>query len=255
LIDTCPKCASNINYLESEQLDRCSCGFEFKSAGVEKANDAHLKLSSVVIGNDSLTVSELNTEPPISICNGALLWYYLRKGSKLTENHVIELSGLDGALEYFSNWPRNFDNELELMAEQAEQRLVKEFNKTVFSHIFGDVLSVAKFPAVDESAPNFMFKRVLDFLTQLVDTNLSSKTANVADLLLTVDDVATILSTSHEQVYRLYQEGYLTLQYRPKLHTKLNSQIGAFNLRQVLEFRESVKQSNQGNKRTYLPGW
>ncbi len=255
LINTCPKCTSNINYLEFEQLEHCSCGFEFKNAEVEKASDRHIKLSNVVAGNDSLIVSVPNTEPSASICNSALLWYYLKDGSKLKADHTVEFSGFNGVIEYFSNWPINFDNELELMAEQAEQRLIKEFNKTAFNHVFGDILSVAKFPAVDASTPSFMFERVLDFLTELVDANPSSKTANVADLLLTVSDVATILSTSHEQVYRLYQEGYLALQYRPKLHTKLNSKIAAFNLRQVLEFRESVKQSNQGNKRTYLPGW
>jgi hypothetical protein len=255
LIDTCPKCASNINYLETELLERCSCGFEFKNAEVEKASDSHIKLSNVVAGNDSLIVSVPNTEASISICNSALLWYYLKGGSKLKADHTVEFSGFNGVIEYFSNWPINFDKELELMAEKAEQRLIKEFNKTAFSHVFGEILSVAIFPTVDASTPNFMFERVLEFLTQLVDENPSSKTANVADLLLTVGDVATILSTSHEQIYRLYQEGYLTLQYRPKLHTKLNSQMAAFNLRQVLEFRESVKQSNQGNQRTYLPGW
>ena len=255
LIDTCPKCASNINYLESEQLGSCSCGFEFKNADTEKASDSHLKLSSVVTGRNWLISPEPNTEPSASICNGALLWDYLKDGSKLKIDHTVEFSGFNGVIEYFSNWPINFDNELELMAEQAEQRLIKEFNKTAFNHIFGDILSVAKFPAVDASAPNFIFERVLAFLILLVDDNPSRKTSNSADLLLTVSDVAIILSTSHEQVYRLYQEGYLTLQFRPKLNTKLSIKTAAFNLRQVLEFRESVKQSNQGSQRTYLPGW
>jgi hypothetical protein len=92
----------------------------------------------------------------------------------------------------------------------------------------------------------------MDYLVILVGKNPKSKKPNVADLLVSVSEVAIILGTSYEQVYRLYQDGVLQSALRYKMKRRIDPYVGVFFLRQVIEYKASFG----GNKpRMYLSAW
>ncbi|SFG66484.1 TniQ family protein [Neptunomonas qingdaonensis] len=255
LLERCPACKATLNYLDHEQIGTCTCGFELKSASVESADCDALTLSQIVVGHISNTESALSSEPSLSIRYGALLWYYLRRNKGLETDKKIEPAGLKGALEYFSRWPESLKNELQGCGDTAEQRLIAGFNKTSFQHVFGNmVLSASHFPS-EHVSQNFILDEVLSFLEALVLDNPKTKRANIADVLLSVAEVAVVLATSHEQVYRLYQEGFLELSLRLPSKTKLGSHTPAFYLRQVFEFRAAHGQPSPQAQNAYLSGW
>ena len=167
----------------------------------------------------------------------------------------IDPAGLKGALEYFSRWPESLNNELQGCVDTAEQRLIAGFNKTSFQHVFGNmILSASYFPS-EHANQNFILDEVLAFLAALVLDNPKIKRANIADVLLSVAEVAVVLATPHEQVYRLYQEGFLELSLRLPSKTKLGSHTPAFYLRQVFEFRAAHGQPSSQAQNAYLSGW
>ena len=255
LLERCPACKATLNYLDHEQIETCSCGFELKTAVVESANDDSLKLSQIVVGRISNTENALANERSLSIRHGALLWYYLKTNKGLEADKKIGPSGLHGALGYFSRWPETLNHELQGCVDKAEQRLVAGFNKTSFQHVFGNlILSPSHFPS-EHANQNFILDEVLAFLEALVLDNPKTKRANVADVLLSVAEVAVVLATSHEQVYRLYQEGFLELSLRLPSQTKLGSHTPAFYLRQVFEFRAAHDQPSPQAQNAYLSGW
>lgn len=255
LLDCCPACKATLNYLDHEQFETCICGFELKTAVVESAECDSLKLSQIVVGSVSNTENALVNEPSLSIRYGALLWYYLRTNKGLEPDKKMEPSGLQGALEYFSRWPESLDHELQGCVDTAERRLIADFNKTSFQYVFGNmILSASQFPS-EHASQNFILDEILSFLEALVLDNPKLKRANIADVLLSVAEVAVVLATPHEQVYRLYQEGFLELSLRLPSKTKLGSHTPAFYLRQVFEFRAAHGQPSSQAQNAYLSGW
>ncbi len=189
----------------------------------------------------------------ISVRNGGLLWHWLHTGSDTAGDITFDSSGLASTIDYFEDWPASLMQELETAASNADQTLLKDFNKTAFQHIFGDILITSRWLPVSDLSQNFVLATVIEFLSSLVDSHPKSTRANVADLLLTVPEAAAVLSTTQEQVYRLYQEGYLELAFKPQLHQKLAAHKPAFYLRQVVELRQTRMQSDSGLANVYLP--
>ena len=79
-----------------------------------------------------------------------------------------------------------------------------------------------------------------------------TQNANIADTLLSVAETAVVLNTTHEQVYRLYQDGILQSAIRQSLHKRIDPNEGVFFLRQVIEYRSSFGGVAQ---RMYLSTW
>lgn len=88
-----------------------------------------------------------------------------------------------------------------------------------------------------------------------MDRHPKGKNTNVADVLLTVSEAATLLVTTHEQVYRLYQEGSLELAFMPPLHQKLSVYQPAFYLRQVVELSLARVAAEEVGYANYVPAW
>ncbi len=253
LLHRCPACDQPFDYLRDELLSKCSCGFDLAEASVSPASADKLQLSRLVTGDIFDSCNPLLQSRSLSIRNGALLWHCLHTGSATVDDITFDSYGLAEAIGYFEDWPASLMQELEAAASNADQKLLKDFNKTAFQHIFGDILLTSRWLPVSDLSQNFVLATVIEFLSALVDSHPKSKLANVADLLLTVPEAAAVLSTTHEQIYRLYQEGYLELAFKPQLHQKLAAHKPAFYLRQVVELRQTRMQSDAGMANVYLP--
>tara|TARA_R110001583_G_scaffold96841_1_gene241533 strand:- start:4516 stop:5754 length:1239 start_codon:yes stop_codon:yes gene_type:complete len=253
LLHRCPACDKSLDYLRHELLSKCSCGLDLAEASVSPASEDKLQLSRLVTGDVFDSRNPLLQTQSLSVRNGVLLWHFLHTGSAKAGDIELDSSGLASAIGYFEDWPASLMQELEAAASNADQKLLKDFNKTAFQHIFGDILLASRWLPVSDLSKNFVMATVMEFLSSLVDSHPKSKRANVADLLLTVPEAAAVLSTTHEQVYRLYQEGYLELAFKPQLHQKLAAYKPAFYLRQVVELLQTRMQSDAGMANVYLP--
>ncbi|MGS0824941.1 TniQ family protein [Shewanella sp. 0m-8] len=246
LLHHCPECQQHINYIENESITHCACGFEFGSALSEKADSQAVLLSRSLFEGDALSNNPLLFMGTSATQRfAALLWYQKRHA----EN--IEYMA-HRAVAYFEDWPSSFYRELDAVTTGAEARLIDLFNRTSFRSIYGELILDSQCLLPEDKEPHFIYLALMDYLNKLVESYPKSKKPNVADMLVSVTETAVLLSTTHEQVYRLYQDGVLTAGLRQKIQTRIDPHIGVFYLRQVIEYKASFGNDKQG---MYLSAW
>ncbi|WP_318451254.1 TniQ family protein [Photobacterium leiognathi] len=246
LISHCPSCNRQLNYVESEQITKCECGYDLCSIEKLHSQSNALKLSQYIAGEKVNGLPDNGLD--ISERLGIILWFYKRYPN-------VNSYDANAIVEYFSQWPNVYIDELNAISEHAIDRQIKPFNHTDFNLIFGDILSSCRKLPYRNPEQNIIQQASIDYLIKLVEQNSKSKTSNFADLRLNIIEVSGVLSTSVEQVYRLVEEGYLQLAIRLKIRERLPPFKGAFYLRQVIELRQSQTPLPQSKQITYLPSW
>jgi hypothetical protein len=249
LLHNCPECSSPLNYIENESITHCSCGFELSSASNDTTplavNCKEAKLIQHLMSNEPSIDNPLFQSTSISHRFATLLWYQDRYSSS-------DSFCLNDVVDFFSEWPKNFYTELDHLSKNAEMKLIEVFNKTIFRFIFGDL--ILSIPQSIQRAGQRHFIRIalIDYLIHLVANNPKSKKPNIADMLVSVTEAAIILGTSHEQIYRLYQDGVLSSAFRLKMNHRIDPMKGLFFLRQVIEYKTSF---GGDNPRMHLSAW
>jgi len=158
----------------------------------------------------------------------------------------------EAIINYFEKWPQNFYQELDEIAKNAELKLIDTFNKTSFTSIFGNLISSSNLLPENKNGVHFVWIIVENYLLDLVSKNPKSQKPNIADLLISIAEASAILSTSYEQVYRLYESETLKAAFRLKIKQKLTTNEGIFFLRQVVELKKSFGDNYSG---MYLSKW
>lgn len=245
LIHHCPECNSSINYIENESITHCLCGFDLSFADGLPANKKSVELTKNLFMNEGISDNPLFNNTSISQRFAALLWYQQRYETSADFD-------LEKVTDYFLHFPNNFHHELDLVSQTAEMKLIDLFNKTSFNFIFGPLLSSVPTSIRNKGEQSFIAKALINYLTLLVEKNPKSKKPNVADILVSVAECAVILDASHEQIYRLYQEGVLQSATRYKMQRRINPHTGIFYLRQLMEYRTSF---GGDNLRMYVSAW
>ncbi|WP_010606799.1 TniQ family protein [Pseudoalteromonas maricaloris] len=232
----CGHCAAEIDYRASEAFLECECGAAIKPAA--KANQADLKLANALAGN---AVAKLV---------GLMAWFSQCQSISYDEDEFSELF-----VSYFSNWPCGFEGELISTAELAKVKQLRPFNHTPFNDVFGSLLKDSKLACAGSQGYNTVQLAIIAFLTKLVEQNPKKKHPNLGDLLLSMLDAAVILGTSAEQVFRLYEEGFLAAVQPPKKNTFLKPSDSVFYLRQVIELQQSFAPNMPNNQQQFVPPW
>ncbi|MDP5129812.1 MAG: TniQ family protein [Paraglaciecola sp.] len=243
LIHHCPACQSSINYIENESISQCLCGFDLSKASTNEAEKAELTLAQSLIERDLSSENVLLNQASLTHRYAALIWYQKRS---------CDSCSLGGAIEYFAQWPDNFYQELELLTQTAESKLIALFNRTPFRFIYGDLILNSRCLFPEDKELHFIHAALMHYLQRLVEENPKTKRPNVADMLVSVAEAAVILSTTHEQIYRLYQDGILTSSFKQKMRQRIEPHLGVFYLRQVIEYKNSFGSDWQG---MYLSAW
>ncbi|MCC4834543.1 TniQ family protein [Shewanella sp. 10N.7] len=244
LLHHCPECQLPINYIENESITYCACGFEFALASSINADNQKVVLSRSLFDGDALSNNPLlfmGTSATHRLA--ALVWYQKRYG---------KCDDFSNAITYFDAWPNNFYNELDKLTAGAELKLIDLFNRTSFHSIFGELILNSQCIYPEDKEPHFIHLALMEYLRKLVESSPKTKKPNVADMLVSVAETAVLLSTTHEQVYRLYQEGILVSKFRQKMRHRIEPHVGVFYLRQIIEFQLSFGSNNQG---VYLSSW
>lgn len=243
LIYQCPECSSSINYIESESITHCSCGFEFSKAIASSQYEKEAELLKLLLSDNSSEQHLLFNTNTIHQKFSVLLWYQKRYSKK-------DVFCLSDVVDFFDHWPANFYEELDHLTENAESKLIDLFNRTSFAFIYGDLLSPLTYQSNED--PSFIQSALFIYLKKLVEQNLKSKKANIADMLVSISETALLLGTTYEQVYRLYQDGILRCAFRTKIHQRISSSVGVFFLREVIEYKSSF---GERVPRMYLSVW
>ena len=245
LITNCPTCNQLVNYIENQSIDHCSCGYDLSKAPTSISSDKEVKLAIFMMEQKQDPSTVLFNSRSLSHYFSSLIWFQHRY-------QVIDSFDYTGLLNYFNNWPDIFYDELNKISSSAETLLIMPFNQTSFHFIFGDLILRAEAINTYDHHKHFIHEALIDYLCQLVNTHQKSKKPNIADILLSVTETAIILSTSHEQVYRLFEHGMLQVAFNIKLQKRINPNKGTFFLRQVIEFYQSYGCSGSG---VYVSKW
>lgn len=251
----CQDCGSIIDYQKVENINRCSCGFDLRYGNSEDAHESHLRLSRELFSADGDLSNALQATNNISTRFGALLWFYfaIHKGS--SDQISQDPDVLAEALSFFDEWPIQLHEKLDLVVEESHDKLTRNYNQTSFSIIFGRLLIECQKLPMRDIGRNFILKTIVDYLEVLVERNPRSKHSNVADILLSLNECAALLSTSFEQVYRLYEEGALPIARKPKSGIKLQPSAPFFHLRNVIELKLAHMQSQKDYTQIFTPAW
>tara|TARA_Y100001963_G_scaffold154653_1_gene243916 strand:+ start:4790 stop:6022 length:1233 start_codon:yes stop_codon:yes gene_type:complete len=245
LLHRCPDCLASINYIQNQSITHCLCGFRLSKAAITPAENANIVLANCLMGGDAKSINILLNQTSLTHRFAALLWYQKR----YAKSHS---TSFENAIEYFESWPENFYQELEAITLSAESRLIKLFNHTDFRSIYGELVLHSRCLLPEDKEPHFIYASVIGYLHKLVDSHPKMKKPNVADMLVSVSETAVILATTHEQVYRLYQDGILTSSFRQKMAERVEPNKGVFFLRQVIEYKNSFGNERQG---MYISAW
>ncbi|MFT5760133.1 MAG: hypothetical protein ACI9LM_004917 [Alteromonadaceae bacterium] len=245
LVEKCPSCNLCINYIVNESITHCSCGFELTNIKPLKASEFKVLLSSSLRGKTLDLSNPILNDTPLSQKLSAIAWFQKR---------YFDLDSFDNEsiINYFEKWPQNFYQELDEITKNAELKLINTFNKTSFTSLFGNLISSSNLLSEDRSRGHFVWIVVENYLLDLVSKNPKSQKPNIADLLISIAEASAILSTSYEQVYRLYESGTLKAAFRLKIKQKLTTNQGIFFLRQVVELKKSFGDHYSG---MYLSKW
>ncbi|MBO2622590.1 TniQ family protein [Shewanella algae] len=246
LLHHCPECHSKINYLDNESITHCPCGFEFATAASIKAKNEAVFVARNLFADESSPKHDAIFASASATHRLAALAWYQKSHNKDMRAVVMEVGG------YFGNWPKQFYDWLDEITKGAEYKLIDLFNRTEFRTIYGDLIIQSQCLRPEDKEPHFIYLALVEYLCRLVSMHPKSKKANVADMLISVREAAVLLSTTHEQVYRLYQDGILTSGLRQKLHQRIDPHVGVFYLRQVIEYKQSFGDSRQ---REYASAW
>jgi hypothetical protein len=245
LLHQCPECQTLINYIENESITYCLCGLELSKVAIIAAAKAELILAQSLLSSDASSKNTLLIQSSSTHRLAALLWHQKR----YRESHCYSFKN---AIEYYASWPENFYQELDAITQGAEYRLINLFNHTEFRSIYGELILHSRCLEPEDKEPHFIYAAVICYLQKLVDAHPKMKKPNVADMLISISETAVILATTHEQVYRLYQDGILTSPFRQKMAQRIEPYKGMFYLRQVIEYKNSFGNERQG---MYLSAW
>ncbi len=241
LLTHCPECKDKINYLHTELIAKCSCGYRLDSyVGVGKPEQTSVpKLAKMLLDK---------ADPKLTNFIGKLFWFSQYKGVELDCESLLSAYN-----DYFSDWPNKYLSELRTLEESAIEKQVTLFNKISVNDVWPKHISLSKL-ASPFRHENPILDVITDYFIDLVDRNPRSKCSNIADTLINSLDAATLLRTSSEQVFLLAENGYLDIVPRMTEEQYLQPHIPKFYLRQVVELMEA-QGASKSDFNHYTSAW
>lgn len=244
LLHHCPECKASINYQKIENITVCQCGFKFSDHLAPQANSNALLIAQWLNGENTKLANIWGEHQAISSRFGVLLWYINRYN--LTDDFSTSF------VKYSLNWPTNFYSELDEQIDKAKTVQIKPFNKIFFNEIFDSLLLDCQRLPTREFKTNSILSHVYQYFLSRYQIHPNS---DVFSILLSPLEASSLLSCTTDQIYRLYELGFLKLGVRPKLHQKIASHQSVFTLSSIILVKLSNMQSSQDELHHYLSAW
>jgi len=204
--------------METESISVCLCGLDLRLCHVNPSNDADLWFSNFLF-NKCETSSIKNDS--LSSKLGIYLWFLnVLKGTKTDSKFEF--------MNFINHFPNSLYKWLEAKANTSFETQVKNINRTGFGEFYGEGLFKARnLPFKDNLIKNHI-------VIYLVDQLSTKNKFDISALLFTVSESASILSTTYDDIYRLYEEGYLIAKTRLTKQAVIPVYLPVFTLGNVL---------------------
>lgn len=230
LTENCPRCMQILDYRESESFHRCQCGLDLLASSDKKQkisitlfDDIEKKLNS-----DNLLVSQ-SYQDRLKL----LVWYLYRFDTQLQEGiQDLPVDKIQAAEHYFQHWPLRFIDELKERASNAEYFTDRKINETPFNQVFGNIILNSRLTEKRE-ANQPILDALRQFIYQLIEDNPLTKKPNSADLLMNIEEIATLKNLSNNDIFKAFEQGRLTPKYQLKSNQSLDVFHCLFSLRQI----------------------
>lgn len=210
LVERCPQCSGLINYLQSELISHCQCGYNLTEC------------TSDIAGDESYWLVQQGAFDAFGPCNLSQKLAVLSLGKALFPQKTQR--------DILTNW-------FALVDSLFEQQLVKQLSLAVrpaHDMTFKEVTDYFLEPfIVTSSLPDSVVSAVI-FL--ILDKGLDENRTGAGDLglcLVSVQEAAFLLRSTTNDVYRLYEMGVLNSTVRLPADSPLRSYKAVFRLRDV----------------------
>lgn len=248
LLERCPSCNSLLDYQSSGLIEHCACGFDLTHAQPGVASEAEKQVSRWLSGEAEFGQGIGRHALNVSTRFGFLLWYVNRSGS-------AEKISFDDFADYCNTWPKRLVLDLDSISKKSELIRISPWNKIFFTEAFGPLLKDCRQLPSRDPAKNPVLGEVISYLIRLVALHPKQRQPNIADVLLSILEVSTLLSCSTDEVHRLYQFGELKADRIPKQHQRFAIHDSVFTLRSVVEMKLVRMMNESDGLYRYLPEW
>lgn len=245
MVHVCPHCRAGIDYRDEEAIATCSCGYDLRLSPIEQACDkAHAVVNWLFAGG---TISaSLPDDMTRSHRNGFLLWYSQRYG----ERDNVSYQNFHA---YCQIWPSNLHKELSEQIHQYDYLGIRKWAESAFRDVFGEVVMNARHLPSRLMRQNIVLKAILNFLIDRFYQEILSNDKKVSLLQISPLEAASLLSCTNEEIYRLYDFGFLPSQIRAKMHNKPSVHQACFRLEDILSIRLTRMLSDTTELDYFLP--
>ncbi|RLV60490.1 hypothetical protein D5018_06775 [Parashewanella curva] len=224
LIFNCPECGNDINYIQSENIELCSCGYDFRQIKPSEKTEESMSAS--------LFESSENADK-LSLEFGKYLWFSKHSGVELDDDYFLPKFN-----RYFSNWPDNYLSYLKTQESKAIEKQTSRFNQISVNDIWCEQLQNTRLVTTNR-VNNLVLDQLANYFIDLVNRYPKCQHANIADTLINQVDSALLLRTSVEQVFRLLEDGYLKVKFGVPTEAIYKPHIPIFYLREVIELTQA----------------
>ena len=255
LIEQCPDCLKNLNYVHTGNFKGCSCGKAYTSMSAEEAPEHLWKLVAKVQEEKTPLASAGNLLFDLEDIHqlfGAILWFYSYVAERGDQRRVSDES-LTECISFFDQWPQNLHALLRQKIETAIMLADRRFSETSFQSTFASLLITSRWLPDKDLSSNPVLKAIFVYLDECIHAD--NELSEIGYSLLNGYEAAALLDTDSEQVARLLDEGKLPASKRLKNSTAFNPKVPLFPLKSTFNVWLAGFQSRLSNRHIYMSRW
>ncbi len=260
LMDRCPKCQLPLNYLKSERIESCDCGYDLRQAKSKSAPNEIRQLTERMLSLASDELARKNIllqQTDVHCILGALLWW--EQTDNVSQNspraHSWTLSKLKCALAYFEHWPTSFETIFVNGLLEGMETLVRPVEQSALRSVAGNHLVNCQYLPHRSLDKNFIRATMLGILHAAVQGLNPNLSPDIGKLLVSSLEAANLLDTTLVQIARLVEEGMLPFAVKSLAKMSVHPAKPCFSLESVCSLWEWGCQSNSSHLKMYLSSW
>ncbi|WP_461536014.1 TniQ family protein [Spongorhabdus nitratireducens] len=255
LVEQCPDCLQELNYMRTGNLKGCSCGKVYETMPSKEAPEFLWQLADKVqeektdhahSGNLLFNLDDIHQ------LFGAILWFYSYAAERGNQRSISD-DTLPDCIAFFDQWPQSLNALLKEKIETAIMLSDRRFSETPFNSIFGRILIVSRCLPNKDFNSNPILKAIFAYLDACMHSE--SELSEIGYSLLNGYEAAALLDTYDEQVARLLDEGILPAAKRIKNTAVFDPKRPLFPLKTTFNVWLMRFQSRLSNRHIYLPRW
>lgn len=257
LVEQCPTCSKQFDYVSLGNFRECSCGRSFASMPTDMAPESFQLLAAVVQGKkvDEISASTSNLLFQLRDVHqlfGAILWYYTYAAPRGPQR-TLSNATITECISFFDEWPCRLYALLSEKIQTAIMLADRPCSDIPFNSIFGNLLLVSRRLPENFLIANPVLKAIFAFLDECLHAD--DERSEIGYSLLNGYEAAILLDTDSDQVARLSDEGYLPMSRKLKNDAVFDPKRSLFRVRDTFNVWVARFQCRRSNRHIYLSRW